>query len=137
VSPTTLSLAFLGKVRDKVGPGAAAFSADGALDGSFRVTVGPGSGARTVTRLELRHPASGGAWDTDSATPSWALGTAASLDGALLNAGNGAVNFAVADGSIFFLFASEFSAVFAPGASFSVTATFADGSVATVPTTIP
>jgi hypothetical protein len=137
VSPTTLSLAFLGKVRDKVGPGAAAFSADGALDGSFRVTVEPGSGARTVTRLELRHPASGGAWDTDSATPSWALGTAASLDGALLNAGNGTVNFAVAEGSVFFLFAAEFSSVFAPGASFSVTATFADGSVATVTTTIP
>jgi len=90
-----------------------------------------------VTRLELRHPASGGTWDTDSASRSWALGTAASLDGALLNAGNGTVNFAVADGSVFFLFASEFNAVFAPGASFSVTASFADGSVATVPTTIP
>src|SRR5438093_5544007 len=129
--PATISLAFLGKLRDKVGKAAAAFSADGALDGSFRVTVEPGSGARTVTRLELRHPASGGAWDTDSASPSWALGTAASLDGALLNAGNGAVNFTVADGSVFFLFASEFSAVFAqPGASFSVTATFADGTSA-------
>src|SRR5207245_8228468 len=86
-APPTLSLAFLGKLRDKVGQGSAAFSADGALDGSFRVTLGPGSAARTVTRLELRHPASGGTWDTDSATVPWALGTAASLDGALLNAG--------------------------------------------------
>src|SRR3989442_6105924 len=135
--PATISLAFLGKLRDKVGPGAAAFSPDGALDGSFRVTVEPGSGARTVTRLELRHPASGGAWDTDSATPSWALGTAASLDGALLNAGNGTVNFAVADGSVFFLFASEFSAVFAPGGSFSVTATLADGASASATVSLP
>ena len=135
--PPTISLALLGKLRDKVGSASAAFSADSALDGSFRVTVEPGSGARTVTRLELRHPTSGGAWDTDSASPSWALGTAASLDGALLNAGNGTVNFAVADGSVFFLFASEFSAVFAPGSSFSVTVTFADSSVVTVTTTIP
>src|SRR5207245_5343646 len=89
--PATMSLAFLGKLRDKVGQGSAAFSADGALDGSFRVTLGPGSDARRVTRRELRHPASGGTWDTDSATVPWALGTAASLDGALLNAGNGTV----------------------------------------------
>ena len=135
--PATISLAFLGKLRDKVGPAAAAFSPDGTLDGSFRVTVEPGSGARTVTRLELRHPANGGAWDTDAATPSWALGTAASLDGALLNAGNGTVNFAVADGSVFFLFASEFSAVFAPGASFSVTATLADGTSASATVSLP
>src|SRR5439155_17099701 len=40
----TISLAFLGKLRDKVGSASAAFSADGALDGSFRVTVEPGSG---------------------------------------------------------------------------------------------
>src|SRR5437867_5571431 len=128
--PATISLALLRKLRDQGGSASAAFSADGALDGSFRVTVEPGSGARTVMRLELRHPTSGGAWDTDSASPSWALGTAASLDGALLNAGNGTVNFAVADGSIFFLFASEFGAVFAPGSSFSVTATLADGTSA-------
>src|SRR5437899_12898409 len=36
--PPTLGLAFLGKLRDKVGQGNGAFSADGALDGSFRVT---------------------------------------------------------------------------------------------------
>src|SRR5256712_14118459 len=34
-------------------------SADGALDGSFRVTVGAGSGARTVTRLELTRSGGG------------------------------------------------------------------------------
>src|SRR5437016_7042881 len=88
--PPTLGLAFLGKLRDKVGQGNTAFSADGALDGSFRVTLQAGSGARIVTRLELRR-ASGGAWDTDPTTANWALGAAGSLDGALLNSGTGTV----------------------------------------------
>src|SRR5439155_176401 len=104
--------------------GNSAFSADSALDGTFRVTLGAGSGARTVTRLELRQTASGGGvWDTDPATANWALGATASLDGALLNAGTGTVRFAVADG----------------GASFTLTATFADGSsaIATVTLTVP
>src|SRR2546422_592614 len=51
--PPALSLAFLGKLRDKVGQGNSAFSADGALDGSFRVTVQGGVWPRTVTRLDL------------------------------------------------------------------------------------
>jgi hypothetical protein len=136
-APPTLSLAYLGKVRDKVGGGNAAFNADGALDGSFQVTVGAGSGARTVTRLELR--ASGGVWDTDTATPHWALGAAASLDSGLLNnASTGGVSFGVADGGTFFVFASDLSpSPFTPGASFSLTVTLADGSVVTVSTTIP
>src|SRR3989475_782137 len=105
--PPTLSLAFLGKLRDKVGQGNGAFSADGALDGSFRVTIQAGSGARTVTRLELRRIGGGGVWDTDPATAHWALGAAGSLDGALLNTGTGTVSFGVADGGAFFVFASD------------------------------
>src|SRR3989442_12736775 len=58
-------LAFLGTLRDKVGQGNSALSADGALDGTFQVTLGAGSGARTVTRLELRQDSgSGGGWGT-------------------------------------------------------------------------
>src|SRR5881296_3284392 len=135
--PPTLGLAFLGKLRDKVGQGNTAFSADGAFDGSFRVTVQAGSGARTVTRLELRR-ASGGAWDTDPATANWALGASAGLDGALLNSGTGTVSFGVVDGAEFFVFASDFGpAAFTTGSGFSLTVTLADGSVATVQTTIP
>src|SRR6266849_4830820 len=133
--PPTLSLAFLGKLRDKVGQGNTAFSPDGALDGSFQVTVGAGSGARTVTRLELR--ASSGVWDTDGATANWALGAAASLDGALLNGSNGAVNFAVADSSVFVLFAADPSAAFTSGTSFTLTANFADGTTASATATVP
>jgi len=139
LSAPTISVAFLGKLRDKVGQGNSALTADGALDGTFQVTLQAGSGARTVTRLELSQAsAGGGVWDTDPATANWALGAAASLDGALLNAGTGTVSFAVADGGGFFVFASDVSSsVFTPGMGFSLTVTLADGSVVMVPTTIP
>src|SRR5207245_2037594 len=108
---------------------------------TFQVTLGAGSGARTVPRLELRqNGGGGGVWDTDPATANWALGAAASLDGALLNAGTGTVSFAVADGGVFFVFASDFSPTqFSSGASFTLTASFADGSsaVTTVTLTVP
>ena len=130
--PPTVSLAYLGKLRDKVGAGP---SPNGALDGTFRVTFEAGSGARTVTRLELR--SSGGTWDTDPATPHWVLGASVSLDSPLLNAANGAVSFGVADGGGFNVFASDPNSAFTPGASFSLTVILADTSVATVSTTIP
>src|SRR5206468_1829454 len=136
--PPTLGLAFLGKLRDKVGQGNGAFSADGALDGSFRVTVGAGSGARTVTRLELRRAGGGGVWDTDPATANWALGAGASLDGALLNAGTGTVSFGVADGGAFFVFASDLNpTLFGSEAGFTLIANFADGTSASASASVP
>ena len=135
--PPTLSLAFQGKLRDKVGASPTAFSPDGALDGTFRVTVEAGSGPRTVTRLELRRNGAG-TWDTDPATSYWALGAAAGLDSALLNNGSGVVNFAVADGSSFYVFSADLNpSLYTSGTSFSLTGTFADGSVVTVTTTVP
>src|SRR5437899_6676217 len=134
--PPALSLAFLGKLRDKVGQGNSAFSADGALDGSFRVTVQGGVWPRTVTRLELR--SSGGVWDTDPATAHWALGASASLDGALLNTGTGTVSFGVADGGAFFAFASDLNpTAFNSGTSFTLTANFADGTSAGATLSLP
>ena len=136
--PPTLGLAFLGKVRDKVGQGSAAFAPDSALDGTFQVTVQPGSGARTVTHLELRRTGTTSIWDSNSATVYWALGAAASLDSALLNAANGTVSFPAADGVAFYLFASDVNpTLFTSGTSYTVTATFADGSVVPVTTTVP
>jgi len=126
-------------VRDRVGTSSAAFAPDGALDGTFQVTLQAGSGARTVTHLELRRTGTTSIWDSNSATVYWALGAAVSLDGALLNsAANGTVNFAVADGGAFVVFASDVSpSLFTSGASYTVTASFADGSVVAVTTTIP
>ena len=136
--PPTLGLAFLGKLRDKVGKSSAAFAPDSALDATFQVTVQAGSGARTVTYLELRRTGTSSIWDTNSVSVYWALGAAASLDSALLNAANGTVNFAVADGDTFLLFASDTTPTpFTSGAGFTLIANFADGSVVTVTTTIP
>src|SRR5437867_7277 len=135
--PPTLGLAFLGKLRDKVGQGNTAFSVDGALDGSFRVTVQAVSGARTVTRLELSRAGGGGVWDTDPATANWALGASAGLDGALLNSGTGTVSFGVADGGAFFVFAADPSSVFTSGVSFTLTANFADGASASASASVP
>jgi len=135
VVPPTLSLAFRGKVRDKVGKSSTAFSPDGALDGTFQVTVGAGSGTRTATKLELR-ASTGGVWDTAGAT-NWALGAAASLDGALLNASNGAVSFGVTDGSVVYLVAADPGSAFATGTSFTLTANFTDGSAASATATVP
>src|SRR5207247_9494696 len=117
--------------------GTAALSADCACDGSLRLTVQAGTAARSVPPLQeaLR---SCGVWDTDPATAHWALGASAGLDGALLNSGTGTVSFGVVDGAEFFVFASDFGpAAFTTGSGFSLTVTLADGSVATVQTTIP
>jgi hypothetical protein len=48
------------------------------------------------------------------------------------------MNVAVADGGVVYFFASDFNpSPYTTGTSFSLTATFADGSVVTVLTTVP
>jgi len=61
------------------------------------------------------------------------------LDGALLNAaGTMAVNFPVADGGSFVVFASDYlDSEFLSGNTLTLTATFSDGSTATAVTTVP
>jgi subtilisin family serine protease len=136
--PPALSLAFVGKARDRVGQGSTALVPDGALDGTFKVMVQPGSGARTVTQLQLRRSDGSGIWDTLVDTGYWALGAASTLSGALLNASNASVSFPVSDGSSFYLFGADLSAsLFSAGASFTLTAKLADGSTATVATVVP
>jgi hypothetical protein len=67
------------------------------------------------------------------------LAVAPTLDGAVLNApGTMAVNFPVADGGSFVVFASDYQGrEFQPGRTLTLTATFADGSTATAATTVP
>ncbi len=69
----------------------------------------------------------------------WVLAAATTLDGALLNTpGTMAVNFPVADGGSFVLFAADYLArEFLPGNTLKVTATFSDGPTATAVTTVP
>jgi subtilase family protein len=130
VSNASLSVAYNGKLRDRVGQSNMALAADGAFDGTLTARLSA-SGGRTVTKLTLQSTRPG-SWDTDGGTPFWALGVATSLDGPLLNDPTAAVNFTVADGGTFVVFASDYQSIeFAPGATLTLTATFSDGTTAT------
>jgi len=136
-SAAAVSVAYNGKLRDRVGQGPAALAADGALDGTLTATLSA-SGGRTVTALTLQSTGPG-TWDTDGGSTYWALGVAATLDGALLNnPTTTGVNFMVADGGTFVLFASDYAGIeFAPGATFTLTATFSDGARTSAVTHVP
>jgi hypothetical protein len=137
-SPPTISLSYLGKTRDAVGQASSA-RVDGVMDGVFTVSVNT-SGVRTVSKLVLHAANNTGTWDTDGNTSFWSLGAALSSSGALLNASNDAVNFPVSAGnSTFFVFAGDAQGgvYFPPGKSFTLTATFSDGSSAAAAFTLP
>ena len=77
----------------------------------------------------------GGIWDTNGGTGFWTLGAATTLD---------AVNFTVAPGESFIVFASDWfsgapfpNGLFFPGKQFTLTIGSSDGSSATVNTVIP
>jgi len=132
----TLTVAFNGQLRDRVGQGNVAVGADGALDGTLTATLSA-PGGRTVTGLRLDSSAPG-TWDTTSESIFWALGTATTLDGPLLNApGTMAVNFPVTDGGSFVIFASDAQGIeFLPGRTLTLVASFSDGSTASATTTV-
>ena len=134
--PPSLSLAFAGVAADRVGRGNASLGPDGVLDGTFTLALAPGSGTRTVTQLDLRRMNNSGIWDTIPGSSFWALGAAPSPASALHNASNGTVRFPLPEGSSVTLFAADAAGLFAPGAAFTLTATFADGSSASASTTI-
>jgi len=137
-APTaSMTLAYNGLLRDRVGQGDTAVAPDGAPDGTLTATL-YAPGGRTVTGLRLDSDAPG-TWDTTGGNGSWALGVATTLDGVLLNApGTMAVNLPVVDGGSLVLFASDHQASeFLPGRTLTLTATFTDGSTATAVTTVP
>ena len=107
------------------------------FNGTFTVTLLSGSGNRTVTKIDFSR-AGGGNWDTVPASGYyWALGAAASLDVSLYNSSNTSVNFAVADGGSFNIFASDQNnALYGAGSVFTVNVTFSDGTTASASTTI-
>src|SRR5262249_57426916 len=95
-------------------------------------------GGGPLTRVELRRTGGGGTWTTAAATSFWALGVAATLDGPLLNAGNGAVSAAITDGGSVHVFAGDPNPpAFTSGSGFTVTANFADGTSAAATVTLP
>ena len=133
----SLTLAYNGMLRDRVGTNSTALSADGALDGTLTMTL-TAAGGRTITSLALQSSAGGGMWDTIASTGQWILGVATSLDGALLNnSATMAVNVPVADGGSLVLFGSDNAGRhFVSGATLTLSATFSDGSTAQASTTI-
>jgi len=136
----TLALSFNGRLRDRVGQGDTALGADGALDGTFTVTVS-GLAGRTITALKLNNNDIVGRFDTVR-NGDWVLGVALGLDSAMLNEPTTmAVNFAVADAATFVIFASDAANFgwpqFVPGQHYTLTASFSDGSAATATTTVP
>ena len=134
----TLALSFDGKLRDRVGRGNLALSADGSLDATFTVVLQAGSGDRTITRLTLTRSSNSGTWNTDNDTK-WALGAAGALDAALVNAADSTVNFSLSEGGSFKIFAADAasgSGYFTAGSVFTLTAVFSDGNTASVTVTI-
>src|SRR5262245_27874908 len=137
VSPVTLTLAYNGKLRDRVGQGDTALGGDGVADGTMTLTLS-GAGGRTVTALQLSNGI-GGTWDTTAPNAPWVLGVAPSLDATLLNnAATMAVNTFVADGGSLTLFASDYNGGqgFTLGTTLTLTATFSDGTSAQATTTV-
>src|ERR1043166_1211827 len=120
VSTPTISLGYDGKLRDRVGQSELGAGADGQLDGVFTVTLNVGSGNRTVISMRLDRAGPVGIWDTQVGNGFWTLGAASGLDTALLNAANDSVNFALAEGSSFKIFAADYqNQMFVVGSGFT------------------
>jgi hypothetical protein len=134
--PPPLTLTWEGKIRDRVGQGILALAPDGADDGTCTATLML-SGGGTVTALHLFSYPPGsvspaGIWDTAGNTVYYVLGASATLDGPLLNnPGNARVNFFVADGGSFVIFASDLQDMeFLSGNTLTLVAFFLNGSTA-------
>jgi hypothetical protein len=67
----------------------------------------------------------------------WVLGVADSLDGPLLNTSDGAVSVTLPEGGGAVRFASDLLDLFVPGSVFTLTANFADGTIASASVTVP
>ncbi len=80
-----------------------------------------------------------GSWDTDINSTYFVVGASQTLDGPLLNdPGNAAVNFVVADGGSFVIFASDLQGQeFLSGNKLSLATTFSDGSTTSTQVVLP
>ena len=137
ITGPSISLAFDGKVRDRVGQNNKSEASDGQLDGQFTTTYTAG-GNRTLTQLRLTNSV-GGVWDTDGSTGFWTLGVATCGNPTIiLNQSDDSVTLPIGDGSCLQLFASDFNNIeYLSGRTFTLTATFSDGATATASVTLP
>jgi hypothetical protein len=143
VPPGAITLTYNQPLQDRVGQ-ANQSRGDTRLDPTFTVTFPNTGSTRTVTSLRLDGTTAGGTWDTNGGTGFWTLGAARDLGSALLNLADDSVNFSVAPGGSFVIFASEWflggpfpNGLFQPGNQFTLTMGFSDNTTATASTTIP
>src|SRR6202035_3893800 len=112
---------YQGDLVDLVGGGSNGLSPDGQLDAGFTLSVNVGQGlTRTISYISLVGPQT-------RSTQSSNLGVAADVGGPLLNGTNGQINFPVTTGATVTLFAVD-SGLMQPGATYTATAAFTDGS---------
>ena len=135
-SGASVTLAYSGKLRDRVGQGNTAMNADGAADGTLTMTLNA-PGGRTVTGLSLQSSAPG-TWDTFG-TRYWVLGVATSLEAPLINnVSTMGVNIFVPDRAALHLFAADYQGIeFRPGVVLTLTVTFSDGTTGVASTVVP
>lgn len=126
----TLPLSFEGRLRDRVSQNETTLTGDGAADGTFTVTFPAEVNGQTLTGLRLDRGDGVNAWDTTPNNGTWAIGVARTLDSDLLNSANSAVSLPIAGESSLELFVADGSALFAPGRTFTLNATFSNGSTA-------
>ncbi len=141
--PPALMLGWEGLAQDRVGQAKLALAPDGANDGTLTVIMNA-SGGRTVTGLKLdsyqpNNPSPVGTWDTDINSTYFVLGASMTLDGPLLNdPATAAVNFFVAEGDSFVVFASDLQDMeFLSGNTLSLVGFFSDASTASAQVVIP
>jgi len=138
-----LIISWEGLIRDRVGQGKLALAPDGAMDGTLTVIMTDQFGATVIgLKLESYPPGGGspiGAWDTDISSTHFALGASTGPDDPLLNdPATAAVNFFVAAGDSFVVFASDFQNMeFVSGNTLSLAASFSDANSLSAQITIP
>src|SRR2546426_1342672 len=81
--PAAVTLAYNGKLRDKVGGGDTFLGGDGAADATMTLTLSA-AGGRNLAGRQL-FEGNGGAWGTTAPNAAWGLGVAPSLGGGLLD----------------------------------------------------
>jgi hypothetical protein len=117
------ALHYDGVLVDRVGTAAGALAADGALDAVFTLTLSIGDElTRVMSYIDLVGPGT-----RSTRGQGGALAVSASAGGTLLNNSDGTVTFPITTGATLTLIASD-DGFIQPGASYTATAVFTDGS---------
>lgn len=119
------SLVYQGNLVDRIGGGPTGLSPDGQLDAVFTLSLSVGQGVtRQISYIDLAGPVTR---STRFGGGAGVLGVAVDVGSPLLNGSDGNVNFPVSGSAALTLFAVD-NGFIQPGATYTVTAVFTDGS---------